>query len=96
MFLNNSNRVIKLLTDGNKASISIANGKILEGKLNKRQKDYIKAWMLIHKEELKKFSIIDGTIEWECGAELSNDTFYIAGEESLLKGCDINGYKCNR
>ena len=37
---------------------------------------------LENKEELKKLSIIDGTIEWECGAELSNDTFYIAGEES--------------
>ncbi len=27
--------------------------------------------------EFKKFSIVDGTIEWECGAELSTDTFYI-------------------
>jgi hypothetical protein len=37
---------------------------------------------LENKEELKKLSIVDGTIEWECGAELSNDTFYISGEES--------------
>lgn len=39
-------------------------------------------------EEFKKFSIVDGTIEWNCGAELSNDTFYIAGinnEETLLE-----------
>ena len=27
--------------------------------------------------EFKKFSIVDGTIEWECGAELSCDTFYL-------------------
>ncbi|WP_241428292.1 DUF4160 domain-containing protein [Clostridium sp. DJ247] len=39
-----------ILTDGNKASVSIASGKLLKGKLNKRQKDFIKAWMLIHKE----------------------------------------------
>jgi len=41
-----------IITDGNKASISIANGKILEVKLSNRQKDLIKAWILIHKEEL--------------------------------------------
>ncbi|MBC2579181.1 DUF2442 domain-containing protein [Clostridium sp. DJ247] len=28
-------------------------------------------------EEFKNFSIVDGTIEWKCGAELSTDTFYI-------------------
>lgn len=28
-------------------------------------------------EEFKNFIIVDGTIEWNCGAELSNDTFYI-------------------
>ena len=27
--------------------------------------------------EFKKFSIIDGTIEQECGADLSTDTFFI-------------------
>ncbi|MBC8059338.1 MAG: DUF2442 domain-containing protein [Clostridiaceae bacterium] len=27
--------------------------------------------------EFKKFSIVDGTIEWECGVELSSDTFYL-------------------
>ena len=37
---------------------------------------------LEEKEEFKRFSIVDGTIEWKCGAELSNDTFYIAGENS--------------
>lgn len=41
-----------ILTNGDKASIAISNGRILEGKLSKKQKDYIKAWMLIHKEEL--------------------------------------------
>jgi hypothetical protein len=39
-------------SDGTSASISIANGKILEGKLGKRQKELLKAWMLIHKEEI--------------------------------------------
>lgn len=32
--------------------------------------------------------VVDGTIEWSCGAELSNDTFYIVGvvrEDSLLE-----------
>lgn len=28
-------------------------------------------------EEFKKFEIVDGTIEWSCGADLSIDTFYI-------------------
>jgi hypothetical protein len=37
---------------------------------------------LSDKKEFEKFSIVDGTIEWECGAELSNDTFYIAGVTS--------------
>lgn len=43
---------------------------------------------LNNKDEFKKISVIDGTIEWECGAELSNDTFYISGvnnQESLLE-----------
>lgn len=41
---------------------------------------------LCDEEQFKKFSIVDGTIEWECGAELSNDTFYISGinSEGLL------------
>ncbi|WP_254903628.1 DUF2442 domain-containing protein [Clostridium tyrobutyricum] len=32
-------------------------------------------------EEFKKFSIVDGTIEWMCGAELSSDTFYLASRQ---------------
>ena len=43
---------------------------------------------LYDEEVFKKFSIIDGTIEWECGADLSNDTFYLAGvssDNSLLE-----------
>ena len=35
---------------------------------------------LNNKDDFKKFSIVDGTIEWECGASLSNDTFYLASE----------------
>lgn len=27
--------------------------------------------------ELQSFQIVDGTIEWSCGADLSPDTFYI-------------------
>jgi hypothetical protein len=30
----------------------MSNGKILEGKLNARQKELIKAWMIIHREEI--------------------------------------------
>ncbi len=41
-----------ILTSGERASVAIANGKVLEGKLNARQKELIKAWMIIHKEEI--------------------------------------------
>lgn len=34
--------------------------------------------------ELNMFSIVDGTIEWKCGAELSADTFYL-GSSSVDK-----------
>ena len=27
--------------------------------------------------ELQSFKIIDGTLEWSCGADLSTDTFYL-------------------
>jgi len=27
--------------------------------------------------EFGKFEIVDGTLEWECGADLSQDTFYL-------------------
>lgn len=27
--------------------------------------------------ELKSFEIVDGTVEWSCGADLSTDTFYL-------------------
>jgi hypothetical protein len=40
------------LTDGMEASISIATGKILAGKIDKRTNKIISAWILIHKEEL--------------------------------------------
>jgi hypothetical protein len=29
------------------------------------------------KKELQSFRIVDGTIEWSCGADLSPDTFYL-------------------
>lgn len=38
--------------DGKEASISIANGKILAGKIDKRTHKIIIAWILLHKEEL--------------------------------------------
>lgn len=28
-------------------------------------------------DNLRSFSIVDGTIEWDCGADLSPDTFYL-------------------
>ncbi|MBU3098417.1 MULTISPECIES: DUF2442 domain-containing protein [Clostridium] len=31
-------------------------------------------------DEFKKYHIDFGTVCWECGAELSRDTFYIKGE----------------
>jgi hypothetical protein len=40
------------ISDGQRVSVAIANGKILEGKLNARQKELIKAWMIIHREEI--------------------------------------------
>lgn len=36
---------------------------------------------LMDEMEFKEYSIIDGTVEWKCGAELSTDTFYIEGTE---------------
>ena len=47
-------------------------------------------------EELKKFSIVDGTIEWECGAELSNDTFYLAGVAFFMPLASMFGYTGDR
>ena len=35
---------------------------------------------LLDKNELYSFSIVDGTIEWKCGADLSQNTFYIASK----------------
>lgn len=32
---------------------------------------------LVDNEEFHNFSIVDGTIEWKCGADLSPDTFYL-------------------
>ena len=41
-----------ILSDGNKASVAISNGKLLDGKLNKKQRELIKVWMIIHREEI--------------------------------------------
>lgn len=40
------------LSDGKEASISIATGKILAGKLDNRSHKIIIAWIILHKEEL--------------------------------------------
>jgi hypothetical protein len=40
----------------------------LEYQVFKPLKDY---------KEFRAFRIVDGTIEWNCGADLSTDTFYI-------------------
>ena len=54
-------------------------------------KPYLKypVFKALNKEsELNMFSIVDGTIEWKCGAELSADTFYLGSsniDKSELK-----------
>lgn len=40
------------MSDGKEASISIATGKILAGRIDNRTHKIITAWILIHKEEL--------------------------------------------
>ena len=41
-----------ILTDGKKASVAVADGRILEGELTRRHKDLVMAWLLIHKEDI--------------------------------------------
>lgn len=41
-----------ILNNGERCSIAISNGRILEGKLTKRQRELIKAWLIIHKEDV--------------------------------------------
>lgn len=36
---------------------------------------------LNNEDEFSAFSIVDGTIEWKCGAELSSDTFYLGSKK---------------
>lgn len=36
---------------------------------------------LSNENEFRAFSIVDGTIEWKCGAELSADTFYLGSKK---------------
>jgi len=40
---------------------------------------------LADETEFMSFSIIDGTIEWSCGADLSPDTFYIESQPQNSK-----------
>lgn len=40
------------LSNGNEASISVSNGKILAGKIDGKSLKIIQAWVLLHKEEL--------------------------------------------
>jgi hypothetical protein len=35
---------------------------------------------LTDEDEFTSFSIVDGTIEWSCGADLSPDTFYMESQ----------------
>jgi len=42
---------------------------------------------LQQKHEFENYTIVDGTIEWKCGADLSTDTFYLEGESIS------NGYR---
>jgi len=39
--------------------------------------DYPVFQALKNKDQLNAFQIVDGTIEWDCGADLSPDTFYL-------------------
>lgn len=41
-----------ILSDGKKASVAISDGRVLEGRLNRRQRDLVMAWMLVHREEI--------------------------------------------
>ncbi len=41
-----------IITDGRKASVSVADGSILEGELTRRHRELVKAWLLVHKEEI--------------------------------------------
>lgn len=40
------------LSDGKEASISIATGKVLAGKIDRKSQKIINAWIILHKEEL--------------------------------------------
>ncbi|MGQ9825807.1 MAG: DUF4160 domain-containing protein [Desulfotomaculales bacterium] len=41
-----------ILSDGKKAFVAISDGRVLEGRLNRRQKDLVIAWMLVYREEI--------------------------------------------
>lgn len=65
----------KMLGD-NKILITFENGEIKLFDINPYL-DYPIFKPLQNLDNINKFQIIDGTIEWECGADLSQDTFYL-------------------
>ncbi|MCL6613380.1 MAG: DUF2442 domain-containing protein [Firmicutes bacterium] len=44
---------------------------------------------LENQAEFSRFEIVDGTIEWKCGADLSQDTFYL--ESVPVSEIDVMG-----
>ncbi len=66
-------------------SITFSNGEVRHFDL----KPYLKYPIfrpLNDKEAFNSYHIVDGTIEWSCGADLSPDTFYL---ESRLVNNDV-------
>ena len=57
-------------------------GKILSGKLPRRQQKLVQAWMILHEEELKekdnfqRVKVEGLSIEWENGADICPDELY--------------------
>lgn len=41
-----------ILANGKSVSVSIADGSVLEGKLERRDKELVMGWMFIHREEI--------------------------------------------
>jgi hypothetical protein len=74
-------RIVKILDDY-LMHLTFTNGEEREFDL----KPYIKYPVfkaLSDINELKSFKIIDGTVEWKCGADLSIDTFYIQSKPNV-------------
>ncbi len=62
--------------DGHRLLVVFANGeeKVFD---IKRYLKYPVFHPLTDEKEFKRFHLVDGTIEWDCGADLSPDTFYL-------------------